>query len=205
MVIFTYISIKKFTAMNRQSDFLNFDTALRKGKELLKNEKTSIVGFYIIFSINAGLRVSDVLKLKHADLKDIKENDNLVIQEKKTKKVRNITINAHIAKAYSYLVEELTKRNLYNPEGYIFISQKRTVYTTRSLNRILKDIFGNTKLRISTHSLRKSFGRKIYDNNSQSEHSLVLLSDIFQHSNISITRRYLGLRQEEIGNVYLSL
>jgi integrase len=191
--------------MNRQSDYINFDTALRKGKELLKNEKTSIIGFYIIFSINVGMRVSDVLKLKHFDLIGLKENDNLIVQEKKTKKTRIITINSHIAKAYAFLVEELIKRNQYNPDGYIFVSQKKTVYITRSLNRVLKDVFGNSRLNISTHSLRKSFGRKVYENNSQSEHSLVLLSEIFLHSNVLITRKYLGLRQEEIGNVYLSL
>lgn len=191
--------------MNRQSDYINFDSALRKGNELLKDKKTSIIGFYIIFSVNVGLRVSDVLKLKHSDLKDLKENDVLVISEKKTKKVRNITINSHIAKSYSYLVQSLKERNLYDENGYVFTSQKNSVYSNRSLNRILQSIFKNSRLNISTHSLRKSFGRRIYENNFQSEHSLVLLSEIFCHSSVSITRTYLGLRREEIGNVYLSL
>jgi site-specific recombinase XerD len=191
--------------MNKQSDYINFDSVQRKGNDLLKDDKTLIIGFYIIFSANVGLRVSDVLKLKHSDLINKKENDVLMITEKKTNKVRSITINSHIQKSYDYLVERLKERNLFDEAGYIFISQKKTVYTNRSLNRILKSVFSNTRLSISTHSMRKSFGRRVYENNFQSEHSLVLLSEIFGHSSVSITRKYLGLRAEEIGNVYLSL
>jgi integrase len=58
---------------------------------------------------------------------------------------------------------------------------------------------------ISTHSLRKTFGRRVYDMNNQSEHALTLLSDIFSHSNIQITRIYLGLKQEEFNDVYVNL
>jgi len=31
------------------------------------------------------------------------------------------------------------------------------------------------------------------------------LSELFNHSTLSITRKYLGLRQEELNEVYLSL
>lgn len=39
----------------------------------------------------------------------------------------------------------------------------------------------------------------------QVEIALVKLSEIFSHSSIAITRRYLGLRQQELGEVYMSL
>jgi site-specific recombinase XerD len=191
--------------MNIQSDYINFDSGLRKGNELLKNDKTSVIGFYIILSINVGLRVSDILKFRHSDLKGKKEGDILVLNEQKTNKIRKITLNNHIVKSYNYLVEVLKRKGRYDEDGFIFISQKNTVFTTRSLNRILKVVFKNKGLNISTHSTRKSFGRRVYDNNSQSEHSLVLLSEIFGHSSVSITRKYLGLRKEEIGNIYLTL
>lgn len=191
--------------MNKQSDYINFDSALRRGNEILKEEKTPIVGFYIIFSVNAGLRVSDVLKLRHSDLMDKVENDILTVIEKKTNKVRRITINNNIIKSYSYLAKILKGKNKYDKDGYIFISQKGSVFSTRQLNRILKSVFKTRGCNISTHSTRKAFGRRVYENNFQSEHSLVLLSEIFGHSSIQITRKYLGLRKEEIGNVYLSL
>lgn len=191
--------------MNRSSDYINFDTALRKGNELLKGEKNPIIGFYIILSINLGLRVSDVLRLKHSDLNGKKENDVLTLIEKKTGKSRHLTLNKHIEKSYSYLVERLKEKNNYDENGYIFTSPNRKVYSTRSLNRILQRVFSNPHLNLSTHSLRKSFGRRVYENNQQSDHSLVLLSEIFCHSSVSVTRKYLGLRAEEIGNIYMSL
>lgn len=51
--------------------------------------------------------------------------------------------------------------------------------------------------------MRKTFGRKVVDSAwNDSEMALIKLSEIFNHSSPSITRRYLGLRQEEIGEVY---
>ena len=187
--------------MNLTSDYIDFDKALNKGFSLLSDEKKAVIGFYIVFSINTGLRISDILKLKHNDLL----NDKLTIVEKKTKKVREIQINQAIRKAYSKLQDILIKKDMFNDDGFVFVSQKGSVYKTQSINAILKKIFNSKKLQISSHSLRKSFARRVYSNNNESENALVLLSDIFSHSSIAITRRYLGIRQETIDNVYLSL
>ena len=163
---------------------------------------TRVDFFYIIFSINVGLRVSDILNVKHIHL----NGDKLVLKEKKTNKGRIITLNSEIKKAYSKLLEKLNENNVnYNDEDFIFISQKGSVYKTQSLNDILKKVFNNKSIHISTHSLRKSFARRVWDNNNQSENALVLLSQIFSHSSIQITRRYLGLRDTEMSNVYLTL
>ena len=188
--------------MNITSDYINFDTALNKGLSLLKDDKKFRIGFYIIFSINTGLRISDVLQIRHIDLAD----DKLVIKEKKTKKRKEITLNDVVKKAYAKLVSMLDELNIrYDEDDYIFISQKGSVYRTQSINDILKTIFISKKLQISSHSLRKSFARRVYQNLNESENALVLLSDIFSHSSIAITRRYLGIRQETISNVYLLL
>ena len=85
--------------------------------------------------------------------------------------------------------------------------QKNSVFTSQSLNRILKKIFKqlSKKEQISTHSLRKGFGRRVYDMNGQSEHALIKLSEVFGHSSIQLTRIYLGLKQEELNEVYMNL
>jgi len=41
--------------------------------------------------------------------------------------------------------------------------------------------------------------------NGKSEDSLIVLSEMFCHSNMAITRRYLGIRQQQIDNIYMSL
>jgi len=88
----------------------------------------------------------------------------------------------------------------------VLISQKGTVYTVQRINVMLKEIKKKYKLHIgnfSCHSLRKTFGRQVYNmNNDNSELALVKLMELFNHSSVSITKRYLGLRQEELLNTY---
>jgi site-specific recombinase XerD len=188
--------------MNKTSDYLDYDKALNKGLNLLKDKKKCRLGFYIILSVNCGLRISDILQIRHKDL----ASDKLIIAEKKTKKQREITLNEAVKRAYSKLTSMLEEQNiLFSDDDYIFISQKGSVYKTQSINDVLKTIFNSKSLQISSHSLRKSFARRVYHNLNESENALVLLSDIFSHSSIAITRRYLGIRQETISNVYLSL
>ena len=188
--------------MNITSDYIHYDKALNKGLSLLKDNKKFRIGFYIIFSINTGLRISDTLSIRHIDMVD----DKLVIKEKKTKKRREITLNDVVKKAYSKLVSKLDELNIkYNEYDFIFISQKGSVYRTQSINDILKTTFTSKSLQISSHSLRKSFARRVYTNLNESENALVLLSDIFSHTSVAITRRYLGIRSETISNVYLQL
>ena len=82
-----------------------------------------------------------------------------------------------------------------NPVGInapALISQKGTVYTVQRINVMLKEIKKKYK-----------FGRQVYNmNNDNSELALVKLMELFNHSSVSITKRYLGLRQEELLNTY---
>jgi len=45
----------------------------------------------------------------------------------------------------------------------------------------------------------------VYECNGRSEDSLIKLSELFQHSTMAITRRYLGIRKEELGDIYMNL
>ena len=56
---------------------------------------------------------------------------------------------------------------------------------------------------ICTYSLYKTFGRHVCEfENKNGEMALIMLSELFNHSNISITKRYLGLRREELLRCY---
>jgi integrase len=70
---------------------------------------------------------------------------------------------------------------------------------------MLKTMFGTKSLACSTHSLRKTFGRQVWTNNGESDKALLYLSELFNHSSPAITRRYLGIRQEELDDIYMSL
>lgn len=183
------------------SDYLDFDKTLVKCVKLLKGEKNFTIPFLIIVGINSGLRISDLLLMKHKHL----SGDYIELHEKKTGKYRRIKINENIKDAYNIFINKEGVIN--DADTFLFISQKGTVYNVRSINRIIKDILKpkSSDLNISTHTLRKTFGRRVFENNSESEKSLIYLSDIFNHSSISITRRYLGIRQEEISDIYINL
>ena len=88
----------------------------------------------------------------------------------------------------------------------ILVSQKGTVFTIQRSNVILKEIKKKYRLKVknfSCHSPRKTFGRQVYNMNSEnSELALVKLMELFNHSSVAITKRYLGLRQEESLETY---
>lgn len=178
------------------SDYLDFDIALNKSLKIIKTGKNYKLGFLVLFGINTGLRISDILKLKAEDL----ENEHITLIETKTKKKRVIKVNDNIKHAYKLLRERQP-----NITGKIFTSNQNTILSTQYINRKIKEEFGSRKLSISTHSMRKGFGRRVWENDNESERSLLYLSELFNHTSPAITRKYLGLRQEELDNIYTNL
>ena len=178
------------------SDYLNFDFIQNKSMKIIKNDSNYKIGFLVIIGINTGLRISDILKLQFEDL----TSDSILLIEKKTEKKRIIKINENIKKALDIFL----KRNTYN-SGTIFLTNQNTVYSRQYINRKLKELFGSKSLSVSTHSLRKTFGRKVWENNDQTEKALLYLSELFNHSSLAITKRYLGIRQQELDDIYMNL
>lgn len=172
------------------SNYIDFDKALNTGMKLIKTMENPRLGLLIVTGINLGVRIENLLQFKFEDLRC----ENITIIEGKTGKKRSLIINENIHKALGLFDKQYS--------GYAFKSQKNTIYSPQHINRLLKKYF---KGKISTHSLRKSFGRRVWENDHQSERSLIYLSELFQHSSISITRIYLGIRQQELDNIYINL
>jgi len=181
---------------NTTSDYLDFDSTLNRANKILKSEKQFKIAFLVIVGINVGIRISDLRKLKFEDM----EQSALPIVEKKTKKKRTIQLNENVLKAFEVYKKRCTITN-----GYLFMSNRKTVLSPQYVNKAIKKMFGKSNLNISTHTLRKTFGRRVWDNNQQTDTALIYLSEIYNHSSIAITRRYLGIRQEQLNNIYLNL
>lgn len=139
-----------------------------------------------LIGINTGLRVSDLIKLK---VGDVKGKDIFTIREGKTKKKREINI--------SMLQDEIERytEGKANDE-YLFKSQKGTNHlSTTQVYRILAsagDFLGRDD--IGTHTMRKTFGYHHY----KQFKDVAILQEIFNHAAPSITKRYIGIRQDEI-------
>jgi integrase len=150
-----------------------------------------------------GLRISDLKRLTWGELLG---GPRLSVIEKKTGKRRDIKINAafqqHIRDCYNAL-------NITHADEYCFLNRRGNVHSTQTINRQLKAIKARYNLDVehfSTHSFRKTFGRKVVESAGEhSEMALIKLSEIFNHSSPMITRRYLGLRAQELEEVYNSL
>ena len=184
---------------NTTADYLVWSDAMNLIRKLAKDNNYKI-SLLVALGCFTGLRISDILTLRWNQILGVSE---FTIIEKKTSKKRTLRLNPQLQKHIQECYEHIQPIGLKAP---ILVSQKGTIFTIQAINRKLKDIKKKYKVKIknfSCHSLRKTFGRQVYNMNSEnSELALVKLMELFNHSSVSITKRYLGLRQEEILETY---
>lgn len=180
------------------SDYIEWDTMLTLIRRLY-NDGDYRMSLLISCGCFFGLRISDLLTLTWRQLL---ENNTFVLNEKKTGKRREIKINLqlqkHIQGCYNALI-------ITNMDEKCFLSRKKTVFSIQRINVRFKEIKKTYKLKLehfSSHSLRKSFGRQVVEMADNSEFALIKLSELFNHADTMTTRRYLGLRSEELLETY---
>ena len=147
---------------------------------------------YLIFEIGIyiGIRISDILNIK---IKDIKNKDNLKIREIKTNKEKLMPIPNHLKKEIASYIED----NNLKENDYLFKSRKKKIkpITRVQAYNILKRVAKKYKLEnIGTHTLRKTFGYHFY----KKTQDVALLMTILNHSDPSITLRYIGVQQDNV-------
>jgi integrase len=179
------------------NDFISLITRLEKDEDYK---------FCLLISLGVftGLRISDLLTLRYTD---VLNKDVLKIKEIKTGKDRSIKINKDLKEILERIVSKL---KVSNRNELIFVNRFGTKSIDKSyVNVKLKEIFKKYRIKVggnvSTHTFRKTLGRRVVEVNDYSNHTLVLLMDLFGHSSMSITKRYLGIREQEIHSVYDSL
>lgn len=191
--------MKQINHRYQTSDYMEWDTMMSLIRKLYRDgnyRMSMLIGCGAFF----GLRISDILTLKWEMLLNA---DKFVINEKKTNKRRIIKINSdfqqHILRCHEAL-------NIMDDTEKCFLSQKKTVYSTQRINILFKEIKKRYNLKIehfSTHTMRKTFGRKVFESAGENANmALMKLSELFNHSNVAITRVYLGIRAEELLETY---
>ncbi len=152
--------------------------------------------------LNSALRISDVLRLKWEDIyEDGKRGvfrTHIELREQKTQKCTDIYINSAIKNAV-----RLYEKNCGTApkSGHIFTAGKNKPITRMQAYRIISRGGKSIGLNISPHSLRKTFGYHAWKNGVPS----VILMKIYNHSRFDITKRYLGIEQEDKDMVFKSI
>lgn len=174
---------------NTTADYLGWNEAMNLIRKLAK-DKNHKMSLLVALGCFTGLRISDILALRW---KQILDTDEFSIVEKKTGKNRTIRLNEQLQKHIQECFKQI------NPVGVnapILVSQKGTVFTIQAINRTPKQIKTKYKVKarnFSCHSFRKTFDRQVYNmNDNNSELALVKLMELFNHSSVAITKRYLG-------------
>jgi len=171
-----------------------------------KLERDGELKFCLLITIGVftGLRISDLLKLR---FNQFENSDILTILEQKTKKTRRIKINPDLKQ----IVERVKDRMVVTDTNqYIFLNKYGTKpidksYVNVKLKELLKQYDIVLEGNASSHLFRKTLGNRVLRLNNFSNESIVLLMELFGHSSPVITKKYLGIRDREIMDVYDSV
>ncbi len=158
----------------------------------------------VVLGAHTALRISDLLNLKWDDLYDFHREcfrKRFTLTEKKTNKRKTVTLHPKAVEALQAL---LNHRKGSSPfifsNGRIKDAPISRIQAWRVIRKAceLLGIAGT----IACHSLRKTFGYHAWADDNM---PAVVLMEIFNHSSFEVTKRYLGIGQDELDEAYLAV
>ena len=178
-----------------------------------KNQVHELAGYYlkrgelrnhllIVMGVHTALRISDLLRLTWNDVYDFDHErfrESIAITEKKTKKTKLIALNPKIIAALRLCLKSAKR-------GEFLIKSRKgenKAISRIQAYRIIRDAADalDFTFRVSCHSLRKTFGYHLWKNGI----SPAVIMEIYNHSNFAVTRRYLGVTQDDKNEAYRKL
>jgi integrase len=169
--------------------------AYYKGRNETRNQ------VLVTITLHTALRISDILKLNCNDVYNFathKVRKKITLTESKTGKNKIVALHSNIRKALkSYLPQA-------RPNVPLILNSN----TGKAISRVhayriiatAANAVGITQ-NVSPHSLRKTFGYHAWKDGI----SPAVIMEIYNHSSLAITRRYLGVAQSDMNSVYISL
>lgn len=159
----------------------------------------------VTLGLNTALRISDILSLTWNDLYDFQKEGfrkYIYLVEQKTGKETQICLNHAIIEA---LLEYMEERNPIHPQEYIICNNRnpKKPITRIQAHRLIRQAAEELGMEghISCHSLRKTFGYQAWRLGAEP----ALLMNIYNHSNYQVTKRYLGIEQEDKDKIFLKI
>ena len=158
----------------------------------------------VVLDAQTALRISDLLSLRWNDVYDSRSGKfkkRFTLREGKTKKTRTITLHPKAIEALQLLYSHRREDS-----PFIFASNRRDGRPISRIQawRVIHEAAERLHITgtIAPHSLRKTFG---YHAVMDEDMPAAVLMEIYNHSSFEVTKRYLGLRQEEMDSAYLSV
>ena len=158
----------------------------------------------IVLGLNTALRISDVLHLTWGNVYNFQQKKvlaHITVQEQKTGKINCVCLNPNVQEAlsaYMHLANPLEK-------DWIFPSQKFSAEPLSRFQayRIIREAaeYAGLDKHVSCHSLRKTFGYHAWKQGIQP----AMLMNIYNHSSFQITKRYLGIDQDDKDEVFMNI
>lgn len=148
---------------------------------------------------SGGLRISELTLL---ELKDINFDQGSFKVQGKGKKERLCAMGAPAKRALKKYLTEREAAGLGAPEaeGPLFVNQKGTRLTARSIQRSLKNYLtvANLSPETTPHKLRHSFATHLLDAGAD----LRLVQEMLGHANLSTTQIYTHVSSERLKKAY---
>ena len=162
----------------------------------------------LALGLNTALRISDLLALQWKDVYDFstdKIRNHICLVEQKTKKKSSIFVNKNIHQALGFYKRYLEGGQGIAPEKYLFCGQNNdgSPLSRSQAWRIIKKAAEYCGIAgvISPHSMRKTFGYQAWKHGV----SPAMLMDVFNHSSFYVTKRYLGIGQDDRDEVFRNI
>ena len=158
---------------------------------------------YVLISlcVHTALRISDILKLNCNDVYDFKNRKirkSITITESKTGKSKIVALNKAIIRALSSYLPKA------NPNTPLILNDRTNKAISRiQAYRLIRTAAESINIphTVSCHSLRKTFGYHAWKSGT----SPAVIMEIYNHSSLAVTRRYLGVTQDDKNEVYINL
>lgn len=185
--------------IRNQNDLENFK---KYYKEIQPNARNQVL---VILGLNTALRISDLLSLRWEDVYNFSQNrwqEHIQIVEQKTGKTSCIYINHNIIISLQTYQEylQITQKQI-EPQNFLFShSNKNEPISRVQAFRIVKKAaayYGIPGV-ICCHSLRKTFGYHAWRQGVQP----AMLVSIYNHSSYEVTKRYLGIEQDDRDRIF---